>query len=148
MRRCWPNTQILKLRADDLETFDAIFVALNLKQPGIERAVSASVLKEGYSTTELPGFIIEFRRKLSRLNRVHRRMHGNKSYDAGVREFSRLARRDCKLTLARYLFTPDEIVARVLEQVRVSEGIKDIDVYQPRYFDAELAHALKSSPGF
>jgi hypothetical protein len=43
--------QILKLRADDLETFDAIFAALNLKQPGLERSITAAVLKEGYSTT-------------------------------------------------------------------------------------------------
>jgi DUF971 family protein len=139
---------ILKLRVDDLETFDAIFVALNLKQPGIERAVDPSVLKEGYSTTELRGFIIEFQRKLSRLNRVHRKMHGKKSCDAGVREFIQLARRDCKLTLARYLFTPDEIVERVLKQVRVSEGVKDIDVSQPRYVDAELSHALNRLPDF
>lgn len=140
--------QILKLRAGDLEAFDAIFVALNLKQPGIERAVSASVLKEGYSTTDLRGFIIEFQRRLSRLDRVHRKMHGKKSHDAEVREFVQLARRECKLTLARYLFTPEEIVERVLKQVRVSEGVKDIDVARPRYVDAELAHALKRLPDF
>ncbi len=140
--------QILKLHAGDLETFDAIFVALNLKQPGVERALSASVLKEGYSTTELRGFIIEFQRKLSRLNRVHRKMHGKQSYDADVREFIELARRDCKLTLARYLFTPEEIVARVLKQVRVSEGVKDIDVDQPRYVDVELSYALNRLPEF
>ena len=140
--------QILKLRAGDLESFDAIFVALNLKQPGVERAVNASVLKEGYSTTELRGFSNEFQRKLSRLNRVHRKMHGKKSHDAHVREFIQLAHRECKLTLARYLFTPDEIVERVLQQVRVSEGVKDIDVNQPRYVDAELSHALNRLPDF
>jgi DUF971 family protein len=140
--------QILKLHADDLETFDAIFVALNLKPPGLEHALSVSVLKEGYSTTEVRGFIIEFQRRLSRLNRVHHKMHGKKSYDADVREFIQLARRDCKLTLARYLFTPDEIVERVLQQVRVSEGVKDIDVNQPRYIDAELSHALSRLPEF
>jgi hypothetical protein len=140
--------QILKFRADDLETFDAIFVALNLKQPGVERSISASVLKEGYSTIELRGFIIEFQRRLSRLNRVHRKMHGKKSYDDDVREFIQLARRDCKLTLARYLFTPDEVVERVLKQVRVSEGVRDIDVARPRYIDTELSHVLSRLPDF
>lgn len=140
--------QILKLRAVDLETFDAIFVALNLKQPGVERAVNASVLKEGYSTTELRKFVVEFQRKLSRFNRVHRKMHGNKSYDADVREFVQLARRDCKLTLARYLFTPEEIVERVLKQVRVSEGVRDIDVDQARYVEVELSHALSLVPEY
>jgi hypothetical protein len=140
--------QILKLHAGDLETFDAIFVALNLKQPGIERAISDSVLKEGYSTTELRGFIVEFQRRLSRLDRVHRKLHGKKSYDDDVREFIQLARRDCKLTLARYLFTPDEIVERVLKQVRVSEGVRDIDVERPRYIDTELSHVLSRLPDF
>ena len=140
--------QILKLHASDLETFDAIFVALNLKQPGIERDVNASVLKEGYSTTELRGFIIEFQRRLSRLNRVHRKMHGKQSCDAEVREFIQIARRECKLTLARYLFTPEEIVERVLKQVRVSEGVKDIDVARPRYVDTELSHVLSRLPDF
>ncbi|HKS10313.1 MAG TPA: hypothetical protein VJS13_12255 [Pyrinomonadaceae bacterium] len=140
--------QILKLRAGDLETFDAIFVALNLKRPGVERSLSASVLKEGYSTTELRGFIIEFQRRLSRLNRVHRKMDAKKSYDADVHEFVQLARRDCKLTLARYLFTPEEIVERVLKQVRVSEGVKDIDVARPGYVDTELSHTMSRLPDF
>lgn len=140
--------QILKLRAGDLETFDAIFVALNLKQPGVERNVNASVLKEGYSTTELRGFVIEFQRRLSRLNRVHRKLHAKKSYDADVHEFVQLARRDCKLTLARYLFTPEEIVERVLKQVRVSEGVKDIDVARPGYVDTELSHVISRLPDF
>jgi DUF971 family protein len=140
--------QILKLRAGDLETFDAIFAALNLKQPGLERAITSAVLKEGYSTTELRGFISEFQRKLSRLNRVHRKLHGKKANDVGVREFIELSRRECKLTLARYLFTPEEIVDRVLKQVRVSEGVKDIDVSQPRYVDTEIAHVLNRLPEF
>jgi len=140
--------QILKLHADDLETFDAIFVALNLKQPGVERDVNASVLKEGYSTTELRGFVIEFQRRLSRLNRVHRTMHGKNSYADDVPEFTQLARRDCKLTLARYLFTPDEVVDRVLKQVRVSEGVRDIDVAQERFVDVELSYVLNRLPEY
>ncbi len=140
--------QILKLRADDLETFDAIFVALDLKQPGLERPITSAVLKEGYSTTELRGFIGEFQRKLSRLNRVHHKLHRKKANDAGVREFLELSRRECKLALARYLFTPEEVVDRVLKQVRVSEGVKDIDVAQPRYLDSEIAHALERLPEF
>ena len=140
--------QILKLRADDLDTFDAIFSALNLKQPGLERDISTAVLKEGYSTTELRGFTVEFQRKLSRLNRVHRKLHGKIANDTGVREFIELSRRECKLTLARYLFTPEEIVARVLQQVRVSEGVTDIDVARPRYVDSEIAHFLDRLPEF
>lgn len=140
--------QILKLRPHDLESFDRILVALGLKQPGLERPVTAAVLKEGYTTTELRGFTLELQRKLARFDRVHRRMHGQNIDAAAVRDFIALARHDCKLTLARYLFTPDEIVDRVLKQVRVSDGVKDIDVAQPRYVDAELAHVLGRLPDF
>ena len=140
--------QILKLRAEDVETFDAIFVALDLKQPGLERAITSAVLKEGYSTTELRGFIGEFQRKLSRLNRVHRKLHRKKANDAGVREFIELSRRECKLTLARYVFTPEEVVDRVLQQVRVSEGVQDVDVSQPRYLGTEITRVLSRLPEF
>ena len=140
--------QILKLRPDDLESFDRILVALGLKQPGMERAVNPAVLKEGYTTTELRRFVLEFQRRLSRFDRVHRRMHGQNIDAAAVRDFIALARLDCKLTLARYLFTPDEIVERVLKQVRVSEGVEDVDLSQPRYVDAELAHVLGGLPEF
>ena len=140
--------QILKLRAEDLETFDAIFVALDLKQPGLERSITSAVLKEGYSTTELRGFAGEFQRKLSRLNRVHRKLHRKKANDVDVREFIELSRRECKLTLARYVFTPEEVVDRVLQQVRVSEGVKDIDVSQPRYLGSEITRVLSRLPEF
>src|SRR5687768_3063460 len=50
--------QIRKLDSADTESFDAIFVALNLKQPGLELPLSPAVLKEGYTTTELREFKI------------------------------------------------------------------------------------------
>src|SRR5690349_1580468 len=140
--------QILKLRPDDLESFDAILVALELKQPGIERALDAAVLKEGYTTTELRGFCGEFQRKLSRSGRVSRKLHRHNIDAAALRDFIALSRRDCKLTLARYLFTPEEIVDRVLKEVRVSDGLNDVDVNQPRFVETELAHVWRSLPEF
>src|SRR5262249_30038370 len=106
--------QILKLRPDDLAAFDAIFVALNLKQPGLDHALNPAVLKEGYTTTELRGFVVEFQRRLARLNRVHRVMHGSNIDAVTARDLIATSRRDCKLALARYLFTPDEVVDRLL----------------------------------
>jgi hypothetical protein len=140
--------QIRKLDHADTETFDAIFVALKLKQPGLDHPLSPAVLKEGYTTTELREFIVQFQRRLSRLDRVHRGMHAPKIGAEVEREFIDLSRRECKLTLARYLFTPDEIVDRVLKQVRVSEGVKDIDVAEPRYVATELSHVLSRLPDF
>lgn len=140
--------QIRKLDEADTQSFDAIFVALNLKQPGLDQPLSPAVLKEGYTTTELREFIVQFQRKLSRLDRVHRRMHVRKIDAEAVQAFIGTSRRDCKLTLARYVFTPDEIVDRVLKQVRVSEGVKDIDVSEPGYVANELAHVLSLLPEF
>jgi hypothetical protein len=140
--------QILKLRPDDLAVFDSLFVALKLKQPGLDQALNPAVLKEGYTTTELRGFVVEFQRRLARLNRVHRTMRGSNIDAAAARDLVATARRDCKLALARYLFTPDEVVDRVLKEIRVSDGVKDINVEEPRYVDDELAHALKSLPDF
>lgn len=140
--------QILKLRPDDVESFDAILVALDLKQPGVEQALTSDVLKQGYTTTELHGFVVEFQRKLSRLNRVHRKMQRLTIDAAAVHDFIALAGRDCKLTLARYVFSPEEIVDRVVKQVRVSEGVTDVDVAQPRFVDTELVHVWRSLPDF
>ncbi len=140
--------QVLKLRPDDLESFDAILVALGLKQPGVERPLDAAVLKEGYTTTDLRGFCVEFQRRLSRAGRVSRKLQRHNIDAAAMRDFIALSRRDCKLTLARYLFTPEEIVARVLQQVRVSDGLSDVDVAQPRFVETELAHVWRSLPEF
>ena len=140
--------QVLKLRPDDLESFDAILVALELKQPGVECPLDAAVLKEGYTTTELRGFCVEFQRRLSRAGRVSRKLQRHNIDAAALRDFIALSHRDCRLTLARYVFTPEEIVDRVLQEVRVSDGLSDIDVAQPRFVDTELAHVWRSLPEF
>jgi hypothetical protein len=140
--------QILKLQPDDLEAFDQLFTQLKLKAAGLAHGLTPAVLKEGYSTTELVPFIGEFRRRLGRLNRVHRRIRGSKTPAGALREFVDLSRSECKLTLARYLFTPAEVVDRIVREIRVTDGTKDLDVLQPRFLDAEIAHALRGLPDF
>ncbi|MGH7771261.1 MAG: hypothetical protein ACREQA_03410, partial [Candidatus Binatia bacterium] len=101
--------QILKLQPDNLDDFDFLLTQLNLKQaPGLNQGIVSSVLREGFSTTELSHFIPEFRRKLARLNRVHDKITGRRTPDAALRDFIELSHRDCKLFLARYLLTPEE----------------------------------------
>ena len=57
--------QILKLDPNNLDEFDLLFTQLKLKQaPGRKEPIVSSMLKEGYSTTRLRGFILEFQRKL------------------------------------------------------------------------------------
>jgi hypothetical protein len=140
--------QILKLQPDKLKEFDALFSELRLKRPGLSNPIAASVLKEGYSTTELRGFIVEFLRRLARAERVHRAMRGRKTSNDAVREFIEYSHRDCKLTLARYLFTPDDVIREVLRRLTVTEGVRDVDVVQPRFVDAEIRHNLAMLPDY
>lgn len=140
--------QLLKLHPDDLGEFDSIFTKLNLKEPGLEKAMAAAILKEGYSTTVLRDFIPEFRRKLSRLNRVHNRIRGGKTTELALREFIELSRRDCKLSLARYLFTADDVISEILEHLQVAEGIRDLDISQPVFVEAEITRYINLLPDF
>jgi len=137
--------QILKLQPDDLDTFDWLFNELNLKTAD---ALNPSLLKDGYSTTELRPFITEFQRRLARLDRVHRNIRGPSTPAAALREFVAVSRSECKLTLARYLFTPEEVVARIVKEIKTTDGVTDLDVTQPPFMDAETAHALNHLPDF
>jgi hypothetical protein len=140
---------VLKLDANNLEDFDFLLTRLNLKQaPGLDRALASSLLKEGYSTTELRRFIPEFRRRLERLNRVHFKIRGRDTSDAALIDFIELSRRDCKLTLARYLFTPEEVVAEILRHVQVTDGARDVDVSRPPFVADEITRAIKLLPDF
>jgi len=133
--------QVLKLKPEDFEAFDFLYTELNLK-------LFPDVLKVGYSTTEFRPFIHEFQRKLARLNRVHCEIRGRRTSAAALHEFLEAARSECKLTLSRYLFTPEEVVDRIVEQIKVSEGVKDLDLSQPRFIDAETEHAISRLPKF
>ncbi|HET8782353.1 MAG TPA: hypothetical protein VFM63_08040, partial [Pyrinomonadaceae bacterium] len=136
--------QILKLQPDKLKEFDALLCELRLKQPGLHKPIASSVLKEGYSTTEFRSFVVEFLRRLARNDRVHRTIRGRED----VHEFIEHSRRDCKLTLARYLFTPDDVIREVLRHLTVADGVRDVDVSQPRFIDAEIKHNLAMLPDY
>jgi hypothetical protein len=140
--------QVRKLRPDNLAAFDYLFAELKLKAPGVEHKLSTAVLKEGYSTTELRPFIHEFQRRLARLDRVHRQIRGRKTSAAALNEFFETSRSECKLTLARYLFTPEEVVDRIVRQLRITDGVKDLDVQQPRFIDAETERAINALPNY
>lgn len=136
--------QALQLSPEHLEDFDFLLAQLNLKAPGLHNDIKPSVLKEGYSTIVLRDFIPEFRRKLARLNRVHKKINGSRTDEAAIRDFIRLSRNDCKLSLARYLFTPQEIVDEIFRQLHVTNGVKDLSIAQ----SDEFARATSSIPEF
>jgi hypothetical protein len=143
------ENQILKLDADNLREFDFLFIQLNLKQtPGVNVPVVRAVLKEGYSSTTLRSFIPEFRSKLGRLNYLHNRVKGLRTSIAALHDFINVSRRDCKLSLARYLFTPQEIVDQILRQLQVTGGVKDLSISPTGSSDNELTQAINSLPDF
>jgi hypothetical protein len=141
--------QILKLHPDDLDGFDFLLNRIHLKQaPGFDQAVVSSVLKEGYTTTELRAFIPQFRCRLGRLTRIHDRIKVEKTPDAAIHDFIELSRCECKLTLGRYLFTPDEIVSRIQRQLQRTGGVRDLDTSQPQFVDDEITRAICDLPDF
>lgn len=141
--------ETLRLRADDLDPFDFLLTRLNLKEaPGRDRGIVSSVLREGFSATELHRFIPEFRRRLARLHRIHDRIRGLRTPAAGLRDFIELSRRECKLFLARYLLTPEEVVGEILRRLRVTEGVRDLDLSEPPLVVDEAARALNLMPDY
>ena len=141
--------QTLKLAADNQDEFDWLFGELKLKQgPGLDAGIVKSVLREGFSTTETRLFIHEFRHKLDRLGRVHRPVRGLRTSGKALSEFLQLSRLDCKLSLARYLFTPDEVVAEILKQLQISDGVTDLNGLEPRHVMDQMKRTLNSLPDF
>jgi len=143
------ENQILKIDPEDWSAFDSLLVRLQLKRaPGLNLRVSRSVLKEGYSTTALKEFIPQFRRRLQRLNRFHMQVDSWNTTESALRDFITMSRCDCKLTLARYLFSIDDVVNQILSQLQVSEGRKDVDATEPLFVEGEAKHRLSQLPDF
>src|SRR6266571_5889665 len=141
--------QILKLNQRNLDEFDFLLTQLNLKQAqGSAHPITNEVLQEGYSTTDLPGFVLELRRKLQRLNHAHEKIRGRKTPDTALRYFWECSRHDCRLSLARYLFTPEEVVDEIIKQLQVTAGVQDHDAERPRFVDDEIARGLSRLPDF
>jgi len=141
--------QTLKIHPDNLDEFNSLITQLNLKEsPAPDAEIVRSVLKEGYSTTKLRSFIPQFRRRLQRLDRIHAKIRGWKTSDAALRDFIDLSRHECKLTLARYLFTAEEVVDEILRQVLVTDGARDLDTSQPLFVETEAEHAISRLPEF
>jgi hypothetical protein len=143
------ENQMLKLPHDELAEFNLLFSELGLiASDGPEGYVSDSVLKEGYSTNRLPDFIREFCLKLSRLNRVHRAIRGNKTSNEALLDFIAASRIDCKLSLGRYIFTPAEVIERITSQLKKSVGVKDIVALGQPYVGLEIDHCFDRLPLF
>jgi hypothetical protein len=143
------ENQLLKLSPDNTEEFDLLFAQLGLKPaPGKSYEINDSVLKEGYTTTHLCRFILEFRRRLERLNRVHERLAGGRTPQSAIRDFIRVSQCDCKISVARYLFEPEEVVERILSVLRTTSGVPDLHHTPPPHVAGEVAHTLDLLPRY
>jgi hypothetical protein len=119
--------QLLQLPLDpNLRAFDLVLTALGLKpRPGDEVPMGADVLEQGFSSTTLGGFVPELVRRLGRLNRAHlpiRRADGGRT---AWEYFLRAARDVSKLTLARYVFSAEEVVQEIERTLLVTTGAED-----------------------
>ncbi len=141
--------QILKLKNNDVAGFAFILARLNLLATnGAAPRIVNSVLKEGYSSTDFYAFIPEFQKKLARLNRVHAQIRGQKTSARAIGDFIQVSQRNCKLTLARYLFTPEEVVDEILRLVEVTEGVKDHSATAPRLLDQDITRTFNLLPEY
>jgi hypothetical protein len=141
--------QALKIPPNQLDDFELLFTRLDLMSaPGINKAIVRSVLKEGYSATDLRDFIPEFRRKLERMNYVHGKIKGRRTSDIALRNFIEISRLECKLSLTRYLFTAEEVADRILKHLQITDGMKDVDRTQPAFVGDQLSDALSRLPDF
>ena len=142
------ENQVLKIDPEDLDTFDSLLVQLNLKQRGVKNPVNKLVLREGYTSNDIRRFVPEFRRRLERLAWLHDRIEGKQTSHAVLRDFFSVSRQHCKLTLARYLCTPQEVVAEILRQIDESDGVRDIDLTEVKTIKDEIKRSIELLPDF
>jgi hypothetical protein len=138
----------LCLAAGSLPELDRLLVRLGLKAPGVGVPLRESVLAEGYTCRDLPGFARELRRRLARARRVLDGVRGPRTTPEALRSLLAFARRECKLALARYLFTPEEVVERILAQVGVSRGLLHPFPEDHPYVEAEARRRLAGLPAY
>ena len=89
-----------------------------------------------------------FLNRLARLDRVHRRIGGRRTSDEAWRDFFYVARADCKLTLARYLFSVADIVREVGRWTDTTPGVRDASHANRTWYGRETARALEALPPF
>jgi len=82
------------------------------------------------------------RARLQRLSRFHQRLPA----DAALSDFFHIARRETRLTLGRYIFGTDEVIARIEHNVRRSQGLRCRPDYGHTLVREEADHIVESLP--
>ena len=91
---------------------------------------------------------LDLTRRLDRLHRVHRGIDGAGTSEAALARFLEASRSDCKLTLSRYLFSPAEVVDRIVKSFTTSTGVRDSAGLGQPFVAEELAGSLERLPPY
>src|SRR4029077_2767655 len=102
--------------------FNFLFRKFGILSPD-GNGIKNRVLREGYTSTDFHIFVGQFLESLKRLERIHRKIQGPQTTSQALEEFICVSQEPCKLSLARYLFTPSEVVDRILDRSNVSSGV-------------------------
>ena len=94
----------------------------------------------------MEGDVPRFRARLGRLARIHDPVDGFASTDAAIGDFLHLARRECRLTLGRWIFGSDEVIKRIEHNVRRSQGRRCHPDYGHRWVAREAQHIVETLP--
>jgi hypothetical protein len=143
--------QMLKVRADDLEELTFLLARLGIISNGGagEERVGRPPEGNGHLTTdEARSRFLRLRRRVERLNRVHVGIAGVDTSEDAFSEFIEASRSECKLTLARYLFTPEEVVERIVSQFERSKGVCDVRALDQPCVRPEIARCFEHLPSF
>ena len=137
--------QLLLLPPTRIAEHDFWFVKLALKRrKGIDLPLNRDVLREGFRARDVKKFVGEWRRRLKRPAGLLQRS----PFGQCAARWQYLAEGEYRIFLARYLFSPEEVVNRVLSRVRVTKGEElpfpqDSDLIQ-----AEARLAAKALPKY
>lgn len=111
--------QLLLLPSTRVAEHDFWFVQLGLKRrKGIDQPLHREILSQGFGTRYVKGFVREWRRRLMR----PAGLLDKSAFGQSVARWQYLARGEYRLFLARYVFSPQEVIARVLSQLRLTQG--------------------------
>lgn len=123
--------------------------ALGIAPPGgRQELLPAAVLTEGFTRRDRPGFITEFQRRLARPGALFRGIHSKETSEPQLKEFLTYARQDCRLVLARYLFSPAEVLARVERQVRSSSGMRRLASLDTELVEGAAEQMIERLPAY
>jgi hypothetical protein len=125
--------QLLLIPERSLHEHDFWFVQLGLKRrKGLEVPLQREVLKEGFRTRDMKGFIRSWRQRLLRPVGLLE----TSSNSSAMARWQYLAQGEYRIFLARYLFSAEEVVSRIHGRVRVTKGEE-----MPYSGDADLIRA-------